>query len=130
MALSKHKRIIIEASILLGLVLSFVSIIIIERVISLNQSLIASIYHHETLLRQYDLASLDEQGEYYTFDLDEGSLQIHAKKNAIAIVFSSCPGQDCVHQGYISYAYQTIICAPLGVYISISGVSSNEVEVG
>jgi len=131
MALSKRRRIFIEAGILLGLVLTFASIIIVQRIVTTNEALLASIYHHETLLKQYDLSLLDEQGEYYTVDLgDTGSLKVHAKKHAIAVVSSSCPGHDCIHQGYISHTYQVIVCAPLGVYISLSGSVTNDVEVG
>ena len=131
MALSKRKRILIEIAVLLGITLAFVSIIIVQRVIASSEALIATIYHHEQTLKQYDLSALDDQGEYYTVELgEEGSLEIHAKKNAIAVLSSSCPGQDCVHQGYISHANEVIVCAPLGVYITLTGAASNEVEVG
>ena len=130
MVWSKKKRIILEAAILGSLTLAFAGILLFQHLSPKQSGLIAHVYLRKEEQKQFDLGALDEQGEYYTLHVsDEDELKIHAKKDAIAVVYSSCPGQDCVHQGYISKTHEAIICAHLGVYISLSGGVSNIVEV-
>lgn len=41
--------------------------------------------------------------------------------NAIAVVSSGCPGQECVHQGWAKNPNRPIICAHNGIFIDIVG---------
>ena len=52
------------------------------------------------------------------------------KHNAIAVVESGCPGQECVHQHWVSEVNHPIICAYNLIYIEIIGSSWSDVVAG
>lgn len=45
----------------------------------------------------------------------------------IAITYSNCPGEDCVHSGWISGPGRSIVCLPNKLEIRISG-QENDVD--
>lgn len=130
MAVSKPKRIIIETVVIVGLALALGGIFLGQRLSSKKDNLIANVYHNKSCVKSFELSSLSEEGEYYTLQINaEDYLKIHAKHNAIAVKESSCPGQNCVHQGYISSSNDIIVCAHFNVYIALEGRGSNVVVV-
>ena len=130
MAVSRRKRIIIESSLVAGLLLGFAALLLVQRFSSKKENLIANVYHNKSCVKSFDLASLSEEGEYYTLNINaEEYLKIHAKRGSIAVKEASCPGQNCVHQGYISSSNDVIICAHFNVYIALEGKPSNVVVV-
>ena len=121
---------IIEVAILSSIAVSFLSVLLVRNLISKPERLVACVYLKETLRRKIDLSSLDENGEIYTLTISDSEyLKIHAKHDSICVKESSCPGQECVRQGYISMTNQVILCAHYGVYITITGAPNNVVEI-
>ena len=47
-----------------------------------------------------------------------------------AITASDCPGEDCVHSGWISGAGRSVVCLPNRVEIRIAGQSDVDFVVG
>ena len=131
MALSKKKRILIESLVVGGLVIGFVSVFLVQRFSARQENLIGNVYHNRLVVKSFELSALSEEGELYTLKINqEDYLTIHAKHNAIAVKESSCPGQNCVHQGYIHSSNDIIVCAHFNVYIALEGTASNTVVVG
>ena len=59
------------------------------------------------------------------------TLTIGLKHNAIAVVSSRCPGQECVHVGWVSKPNHPIVCAHNGVFIEVvSSTPSDEIIIG
>lgn len=58
------------------------------------------------------------------------TLTIGVKHNAIAVVHSGCPGQECVHVGWVEGPNQPIVCAHNGIYIEVKGSSSGDIIIG
>ena len=128
---SRRKRIVIESVILGALALTFASVLIVRPMLSKSDSLYAHVYVHQQLNKEFDLSSLSEEGEYYTVTISSSEyLKIHAKHGSIAVKESTCPGQDCVRQGYIHLSNEVIVCAHYGVYIALEGTASNVVIIG
>jgi len=60
---------------------------------------------------------------------DKYSNYIVAEKGRIRFSSSTCPGEVCVHKGWISRAGQTAVCLPNGVIIKIIGqVKNNDTD--
>lgn len=76
--------------------------------------------------------SLANINEYQEIEIEgrHTTLVIGLKHNAIAIVSSGCPGQECVHEGWISKANHPIVCAHNGIYIEISIDDWGEITQG
>lgn len=49
------------------------------------------------------------------------TLTIGIDHNAIEVVHSGCPGQECVHVGKVTTPNRPIVCAHNGIYIDIQG---------
>ena len=58
------------------------------------------------------------------------TLTIGLKHNAIGVVHSGCPGQECVHVGWVEGPNQPIVCAYNGIYIDVKGSSSGDIIIG
>ena len=59
-----------------------------------------------------------------------GVTKIEIKDEHVRVVDSPCKRRICVHTGWIHKPYQTIICAPNRVVISLSGGSSDDILDG
>ena len=57
-------------------------------------------------------------------------LTIGVRHNAIAVVHSGCPGQECVHVEWVEGPNQPIVCAYNGIYIDVKGSSSGDIVIG
>ena len=55
---------------------------------------------------------------------------VEIRDGRVAIVESDCPGEDCVHSGWISSVGRTIVCLPNRVEIRIVGVAEVDFVVG
>lgn len=91
------------------------------------QRLTATVYLDGTAVRTIDLAALDAPLEFSP----EGCpypLTIRAEPGRIRVAESACPGEDCVHTGWVSRAGGQIICLPNRVVVSLSGGSAPEVD--
>ena len=72
-------------------------------------------------------ASLNED-QRFTVHGPLGVTEIEVKDRRARVVDSKCRKKTCVHTGWIDKPYQTIICAPNRVVISLIG-SDDEGEV-
>lgn len=78
------------------------------------------IYQDGRLIRELPLdadATLTVSGAYTN--------TIAVQNGRAAVVASDCPGEDCVHSGWISSAPRSIACLPNRVEIRISGAASD-----
>lgn len=65
--------------------------------------------------------SLDRQTEYTVTGIYENTIRV--ENGQAAIVESDCPGEDCVHSGWIQGAGRSIVCLPNRVEVRIEGQS-------
>ena len=49
--------------------------------------------------------------------------RVEVRDGRIAIVDSDCPGEDCVHSGWISRPGRSIVCLPNRLEIRVTGTS-------
>lgn len=84
-----------------------------------RENLVAKIIVNNNVVEVIDLSKKEEK-DYYIDGL-KGTLHVHTRDGAIAVVESNCPHQDCVHMGYVSESGRPIICAYNAVYIVIEG---------
>ena len=83
----------------------------------------AEIYQNGQVLRTLSLANDGQwiiEGEYRNI--------ITFSDGKIAITASDCPGEDCVHSGWIHTGGRSIVCLPNGVEIRIVS-TANEVDI-
>lgn len=95
-----------------------------------TDDLLASIYVRDTLIQEVNL-SKETTERHFDIQGTNGTLTISVVHNAIAVVESNCPHQDCVNEGYVTETNHPIICAYNGVYIIVTSLNSvNDIEVG
>lgn len=65
--------------------------------------------------------SLGENGSNFKMTIPTGNHKgiVEADKDKIRIIYSDCPDQDCVRQGWISRPGQIIVCLPNKIVIKI-----------
>ena len=87
----------------------------------------AVIYQNGKVIREINLNEITEpiriavDGEYHNV--------IVAENGRIHMETSDCPGETCVHSGWISDAGKTIVCLPNRVEIKITGESEVDAVV-
>lgn len=117
--------IILIASLLLVVAVSLIVIFTLTK----RENLVAKVYVQNNVVEVINLSNKEEK-EYEVEGL-KGTLHIHTKDGAIAVVSSSCPHKDCVNMGYVSETNRPIICAYNAVYIIIEGGgASSDVYIG
>ena len=89
-----------------------------------SQYAAVQIYEDGVLTGEYPLSQdrvLELGGEYHnTVTIQDGK---------VAITDSDCPGQDCVHSGWISGPGRSLVCLPNRVEIRITGSSDVDFAV-
>ncbi|SMC71811.1 NusG domain II-containing protein [Papillibacter cinnamivorans] len=91
-----------------------------------SESLTAVVTRNGEEIARIPLDELEEpmelsvEGEYTNI--------IRAERGRVCIIDSTCPGRDCVHQGWISRPGQHLICLPNHVTVTIEGSSSSGVD--
>ena len=90
-----------------------------------GQDAVVQIYLEGSLVQELPLFSTQEvkiQGEYLnTISIEDGR---------VCISRSECPGEDCVHSGYISQPGRSLVCLPNRVEVRISGSGDVDFVVG
>ena len=124
--LKKYYRDII---IIIGIVLCSLSTIFIVKCATRKEAISASISQQNTVVLTIDLSKEGSEIREIPFPNEEIKLVIGVKKNAICVLRSECPHQDCVRTGWVSEAGKPIVCAHYKVTITISGTPINDVEV-
>lgn len=85
----------------------------------------AQIYQDGKLIREVSLSEnimIEIAGKYHNV------IQIY--EGQAAIVESDCPGEDCVHSGWVKNVGRSIICLPNRVEIRIVGDAEVDFSVG
>lgn len=108
------------------LVMAIVSLVIILTTRKSN-NLIATVKVRDQVVYRIDLSKENDK-DYYV-EGTNGTLRIHIKDGAIAVVESNCPHQDCVNMGYVKQTGKPIICVYNDVTIVIEGEPVNDIEV-
>ena len=83
------------------------------------------VFQDGRLIREMSLSadqSITVHGQYAN--------EITIKDGKAAITASDCPGEDCVHSGWIQAAGRSIACLPNRVEIRITGASDVDFVVG
>ncbi|MCG2711318.1 MAG: NusG domain II-containing protein [Candidatus Omnitrophica bacterium] len=80
----------------------------------------ALIFLENGLLREINLK---ENKELY---LPEAGIRVETKDGKVRIIESDCPGQICVHSGWIQYAGQSIVCVPNKIFIEIQAAAGKQ----
>lgn len=72
------------------------------------------------------LSSYGDKTEEITIQGEKGEMKIGVKKDGICVLYSSCPSQYCVKQGWISEPGRPLVCAYNHVVINILGESEDD----
>ena len=115
--------IILVVSLLLVAVVALIIVLTTRK----KDNLIAKVSVQNEVVKVIDL-SLKEEKDYYIEGL-HGTVHIHTKDGAIAVIESTCPHHDWINVGYVSETNRPSICAYNGVYIVIEGTSDIDVEI-
>lgn len=124
--LKKYYRDII---IVFGVIICSISTILIVRCATKKNAVSATISQQNTVVLTIDLSNENDEVREIPFPKDDVKLVIGVKKNAICVLRSECPHQDCVNIGWVTTAGKPIVCAHYKVTIEISGSPANDVEV-
>lgn len=116
--------------IIFGVAVCSISTIFIVRCATSKNAVSATIYQQNQVISTIDLSKESENVREIQFPKDDVHLVIGVKKNAICVLSSDCPHQDCVNMGWITSSSRPIICAHYKVSIEISGSSDLDVEIG
>ena len=94
-----------------------------------NESFVAEIRVGNSLQKSINLSNIHE---YSTEKIEgkHGVLTLGLKRNAIAVIESNCPLQECVHEGWITRSGEPIVCAYNAVLINVVSSSWGEVTIG
>lgn len=65
----------------------------------------------------------------HTYSHNGYTLTVHSDGTQVQVLYSTCPGGDCVHMGAVSDAGQSIVCLPARLVIRLAG-SGADVIVG
>ena len=89
-----------------------------------EENLKVQIWQNGEMLQEWPLTSDREfvvEGEYRN--------TIVTKEGRVAVSESNCPGEDCVHTGWISRSGRSIVCLPNRIEVRIVGGVSGENDV-
>lgn len=109
-----------------GDVLAFILVAALAAVVFLlflpgsNPGSRVEVYQNGQLVKSCPLSVED------TFDLSgDYTNTITIRDGKAAITASDCPGEDCVHSGWISKTGRSLVCLPNGVEVRIVGESGD-----
>lgn len=89
-----------------------------------SQDGVVQVYQDGELIEEYSLQknlTFQVMGKYInTIEICDGK---------VAVVHSDCPGNDCVHSGWISSPGRSIVCLPNRLEIRISGAADVDIVV-
>lgn len=71
--------------------------------------------------KPFQKISLDENGSNFKLAVPSGHHKsiVEVDKDRIRIIYSDCPDQDCVRQGWVSRPGQIVVCLPNKIVIKI-----------
>lgn len=129
--------------VLLGTLLIGTASVYIGRAIinkkDINQDLVATVLFEgnkmeitDSLGKNRNPFNLGDVSEYEEIEITgrHTTLTIAIKHNSICVKESGCPGQECVHEGWVSKANHPIVCAHNRIYIEIESSNWGEITQG
>lgn len=116
--------------IVLGIAVCSISTIFIVRCATRKEPVSAVIYQQNEVILEIELSKESNEVREIKFPKEEVHLILGVKKNAICVLKSDCPHQDCVNMGWTSSPDHPIICAHYKVSIEITGTSFYDAEIG
>lgn len=124
---AKHRRPTVWDLVVAGAVVIAAGVLLYFLQPEQGNFLSASIVLDGESIAQYDLDRLTEP---VILEVEEAAypLTIEIQPGRIRIAESSCPGQDCIHTGWISQAGQQIICLPNRLVISLTGTNNSDID--
>ncbi len=90
-----------------------------------KQGTMVQIYQNGVLTEELPLSqdrTLELSGDYHCI--------VTVKDGKVAITDSDCPGEDCVHTGWIESPGRSIVCIPNRVEVRVTGGSDVDFVVG
>lgn len=103
-----------------------------------ENALIATVYldkqkmeindEHGVNVNPFVLSTIHEE-KHYVIAGKKNNLTIAVKNNSICVIEAECPGQECVHEGWVSHPNHPIICAHNGVFIEITSQNWEDVII-
>lgn len=109
----------------IGIVIAMILLVLIFFPKGSEKAETVLIYQDGVLIAEYPLqedAEFTVQGDYTNVVVISGG--------KAAVTESDCPGEDCVHTGWIYRSGRNIVCLPNRVEIRISGKSDADIIVG
>lgn len=95
-----------------------------------SKNLIANITDSNNVVQTIDLSKKNNVEEKITITGLHDDLIVGVKQNAIRVIYSSCPHQDCVKMGTVSQTNKPIVCLYNKVYIVLaSNESDNDINI-
>lgn len=112
-----------KSDIKLIVIISFISIFLLLIInLTKKDSNKALVYYNDKVIKEIDL-NIDGNYEVEGYN---GKVIIEVKNNKIRVVEENSEKKLCSKQGYISESYESIVCLPNKIVITIS--SSNEID--
>ena len=124
----KYKRDIILISSLL--IISLLACLVYFNFNGSSTNLVANITDSNNVVTQINLEKETETEREIIVDGLHQDLKVGVKHNAIRVIYSSCPHQDCVKMGTVSTTNKPIVCLYNKVYIVlISNSDGNDIHI-
>lgn len=79
---------------------------------------IVSVYVGNVLTAEF---SFSDAPESYTVTTERGSLTLAFDEGGVSVLHADCPDHVCVRTGKIGRLGESIVCAPLGVCVTVEG---------
>lgn len=79
---------------------------------------VARVYADGALIREMPL---DRDGDYTVDGAYRNRVEV--REGRVAITESTCPGEDCVHSGWISRPGRSVVCLPNRVEVRVEGAA-------
>ena len=116
--------------IVLGVAICSISTILIVRCATQKEAVSAVIYQQNEVILTIALSKESDEVREIKYPDESIHLVFGVKKNAICVLSSDCPHQDCVNMGWVSTSDRPIICAHYKVSIEIIGTKNYDVVIG
>ena len=112
------RRIVTRADLILLLCLLVIVLTLWLVLLPREEGDTVSVYVGDTLCAEF---SLSESVDGYTVTTEKGSLSLTLRDGEAWVTHADCPDAVCVRTGRISKKGESIVCAPLGVCVTVEG---------
>lgn len=113
-----NRRIVTKADLVLLLCLLVTALTLWLVLLPREEGDAVSVYVGDALCAEF---SLSDTVDGYTVTTEKGSLSLTLREGAVWVTHADCPDAVCVRTGRISKKGESIVCAPLGVCVTVEG---------